>query len=440
MMNLVLHGVGAAQHRPRQRARPPITQIGKRERVDVILTNPPFGGEEEKTIQSNFPADKQTAETAWLFLQLVMRQLKDGGRCGIVVPERRAVWRRRRRADQASSCSPSATCTPSCGFLTACSSPTPRSRRTCSSSRRPGGRRRSGSTRSRRPTGRKKYSKTKPMRFEEFADCQAWWTSADRRTSGRGACLAGDVVASGYNLDRRNPKRPDDLSHRPPKELLADLVDTEREILALPREARRRDRVTVPQLRVGDLLRLERRPVTPDPLQEYISIGIRSFGHGIFHYEPTRGDQLGKLRFFEVVPDRLVVSNIKAWEGAVAISGARDAGCLASNRFLAYEPCDDRIDVRWARWFFLSERGNELLQRASPGRRTATARSPSTASRPWRSRCRRSRNNGESPPVSIVLKPDLMSFVPGSIMRTPLRMPSRPPPFCDWTCAPPRSR
>lgn len=120
-------------------------------------------------------------------------------------------------------------------------------------------------------------------------------------------------------------------------------------------------------VRVGVVLRLERRWVQVDPLREYVSVGIRSFGKGIFHYEPTPGGQLGKLRFFEVVPNRLIVSNIKAWEGAVAVSRADDAGCVASNRFLSYEPADDRIDVGWARWFFLSEYGNELLQRSSPG-------------------------------------------------------------------------
>lgn len=125
--------------------------------------------------------------------------------------------------------------------------------------------------------------------------------------------------------------------------------------------------MTVQRERVGAVLQLERRPVEPNPVQEYISIGVRSFGKGVFHYERAPGDALGKLRFFEVAPDRLVVSNIKAWEGAVAVSGPDDAGCLASNRFLLYRPIDNRIDVRWARWFFLSERGNELLQRASPG-------------------------------------------------------------------------
>jgi type I restriction enzyme M protein len=91
MMNLVLHGVGQPNIVRSNALAQPITQIGKRDRVDVILTNPPFGGEEEKSIQANFPADKRTAETAWLFLQLVIRRLKDGGRCGIVVAQRRLV-------------------------------------------------------------------------------------------------------------------------------------------------------------------------------------------------------------------------------------------------------------------------------------------------------------------------------------------------------------
>ena len=86
MMNLVLHGVGQPNITRGNALAMPITQIGKAQRVDVVLTNPPFGGAEEASIQANFPAGRQTAETAWLFLQLVMRILKDGGRCGIVVP------------------------------------------------------------------------------------------------------------------------------------------------------------------------------------------------------------------------------------------------------------------------------------------------------------------------------------------------------------------
>src|SRR6266576_2992626 len=75
-MNLLLHGLDAPQIDPGNSLRFKLTDIGERDRVDGILTNPPFGGEEEKGIQGNFPEDKQTAETALLFLQLIMRKLR----------------------------------------------------------------------------------------------------------------------------------------------------------------------------------------------------------------------------------------------------------------------------------------------------------------------------------------------------------------------------
>src|SRR5436189_1013179 len=75
-MNLLLHGLDAPQIDPGNSLRFKLTDIGERDRVDVILTNPPFGGEEERGIQGNFPEDKQTAETALLFLQLIMRKLR----------------------------------------------------------------------------------------------------------------------------------------------------------------------------------------------------------------------------------------------------------------------------------------------------------------------------------------------------------------------------
>ena len=88
-MNLLLHGLEAPQIDPENSLRFPLNEIGERDRVDVILTNPPFGGEEERGILSNFPEDKQTTETAILFLQLIMRKLRRApkpGRAAVVVP------------------------------------------------------------------------------------------------------------------------------------------------------------------------------------------------------------------------------------------------------------------------------------------------------------------------------------------------------------------
>jgi type I restriction enzyme M protein len=88
-MNLLLHGLDAPHIDPGNSLRFKLSEIGEKDRVNVIVTNPPFGGEEEKGIQGNFPEDRQTAETALLFLQLIMRRIRrEGkGRAAVVVPE-----------------------------------------------------------------------------------------------------------------------------------------------------------------------------------------------------------------------------------------------------------------------------------------------------------------------------------------------------------------
>ena len=88
-MNLLLHGLEAPMIAYGNTLAGKLTDIGERERVDVILTNPPFGGEEEAGIKAGFPADKQTSETALLFLQYIMRKLRrhpTTGRAAVVVP------------------------------------------------------------------------------------------------------------------------------------------------------------------------------------------------------------------------------------------------------------------------------------------------------------------------------------------------------------------
>jgi len=125
--------------------------------------------------------------------------------------------------------------------------------------------------------------------------------------------------------------------------------------------------MTVEHVRVGDLLKLVRRPVIVDPLRDYEEIGIRSFGKGIFHKEPISGAALGNKRVFEIHPGELVLSNVFAWEGGIAVSSASDEGKIGSHRFMTYQPIDGKVDIAWAGWFFLSEPGMDLIRRASPG-------------------------------------------------------------------------
>ncbi len=238
MMNLVLHGVGQPNITRGNALAQSITQIGKARRVDVVLTNPPFGGEEEKSIQANFPADKQTAETAWLFLQLVIRMLKDGGRCGIVVPNGLlfggGVGARIKKQLLTECNLHTIVRLPDGAFAPYTDIPsnllffdkTGRTKEIWYYQIPP-------------PQGRKKYSKTKPMRFEEFADCQVWWANRVENDQAWRVPIADIEANDEYNLDLRNPNRADDLAHRPPAELLAELIETERSILALLAELER---------------------------------------------------------------------------------------------------------------------------------------------------------------------------------------------------------
>ena len=85
-MNLILHGIEAPNIRRTNALEKPLKEIGEDDRYDIIVTNPPFGGEEEAGIQLNFPEATRTSETALLFLQFIMRSLRPKGRCAVVVP------------------------------------------------------------------------------------------------------------------------------------------------------------------------------------------------------------------------------------------------------------------------------------------------------------------------------------------------------------------
>jgi type I restriction enzyme M protein len=236
MMNLLLHEV-QQPHIVRVNALArPVAEIRKADRVDVVLTNPPFGGEEEKTIQANFPEGTRTAETAWLFLQLVQRMLDRSGRCAMVVPNGvlfgggvGAKIKERLLTE--------------CNLHTVVRLPqgvfapytiiptnilffekTGRTKEVWFYELPP-------------PEGRKGYTKTRPLRFEEFADCEAWWRGRSRRgrekTERAWRVPIADIETNGYNLDLRNPHSPDDLTHRPPGELLVELSKIEQEVLKL---------------------------------------------------------------------------------------------------------------------------------------------------------------------------------------------------------------
>jgi type I restriction enzyme M protein len=230
-MNLLLHGLDAPQIDPGNSLRFKLTDIGERDRVDVILTNPPFGGEEEKGIQGNFPEDKQTAETALLFLQLIMRKLRRQGgksRAAVVVPNGTlfgdGVCARIKEELLKDFNLHTIVRLPNGVFAPYTGIPTNLLFFD-----------RSGPTREvwyyeqPLPDGRKNYTKTAPIQFEEFAPLISWW-SKRKESDLAWKVPAAELLASGCNLDRKNPCAKEDITHLPPAQLAANILKKEQRI------------------------------------------------------------------------------------------------------------------------------------------------------------------------------------------------------------------
>lgn len=249
-MNLLLHGMEYPRIDPGNSLRFPLREIGDRDRVQVILTNPPFGGEEDKGILGNFPRNKRTAETALLFLQLIMRRLKrpghgsdDGGRAGVVVPNGTlfgdGVCARIKEDLLKHFNLHTIVRLPEGVFAPYTDIPSNLIFFD-----------RSGPTRDiwyyqiPLPEGRRKYTKTKPMEYAELADCLAWWNEREENEHAW-KVSAADVLkydAEGklvsVNLDIKNPHSLEALEHREPTELLDDIFQNEQRVLDLLAEIR----------------------------------------------------------------------------------------------------------------------------------------------------------------------------------------------------------
>ena len=118
---------------------------------------------------------------------------------------------------------------------------------------------------------------------------------------------------------------------------------------------------------IGEIAQLERRPVNVDLSHEYHEIGIRSFGRGVFHKEPVSGTALGAKRVFRIKPGDLLLNNVFAWEGAIAVADEEQEGRIGSHRFMTYVVDRNLADPHYLLYYLLSESGLELIRRASPG-------------------------------------------------------------------------
>jgi type I restriction enzyme M protein len=205
---------------------------------EVLQSQSVFGGEEERGILGNFPEDKQTSETALLFLQLIMRKLRrpgssspargqgeghvTAGRAAVVVPNGTlfgdGICARIKEELLKDFNLYTIVRLPNGVFAPYTSIPTNllffdryHPTEEVWYYEQP------------LPEGRKNYTKTQPIQFEEFAGCLKWWN--DRQENDRAwKVSASELFANGCNLDRKNPNAATDFEHLPPEQLADDIL------------------------------------------------------------------------------------------------------------------------------------------------------------------------------------------------------------------------
>ncbi len=231
--NLMLHGFDTPAVRRDNYLNKPYSDWGKKDKVDVIVTNPPFGGVEEDGTETNFPQKFRTKETADLFLSLIIKLLKDGGRAAVVLPDGTLFGegvKTRIKEELLDKCNlhtivrlPNGVFNPYTGIKTNLlffekGTPT----KEIWYFEHP------------YPKGVKSYNKTKPINIKEFDLEKAWWNKR-KESQYAWKVSAEEIKKRNYNLDVKNPfQEADNLAS--PKEILAQYRKTEKKISSVQDE------------------------------------------------------------------------------------------------------------------------------------------------------------------------------------------------------------
>ena len=233
--NMILHGIDIPVNIKHDNTLSrPLRDYTSSDRVDVIITNPPFGGMEEDGIENNFPSTFRTRETADLFLLLITHLLRNEGRAAVVLPdgflfgEGTKTNLKRELLEEFNLHTivrlPKGVFAPYTSINTNVlffekGAPT----QDVWFFEHP------------YPEGYKSYSRGKPLTIAEFDLEKKWWGGAQRKgrkvTEQAWKVSVKDLAARNYNLDCKNPHQVE-INHRDPAELMAEYQEISRQLTA----------------------------------------------------------------------------------------------------------------------------------------------------------------------------------------------------------------
>ena len=223
MMNLLLHEVDDPNIVRANTLSKPLKDITEKDQYDVIMTNPPFGGEEESGVSANLPVGMQTSDTALAFLLYIAYSLKPRGRCAIILPKGTPISGKgipkkiRQQILENFNLhtiiklpkgvfSPYTSIATNILFF-------------------------NGGEQTKeiwyyeiKKQEGKNYSKSRPIQYEEFIECNSWWNNRVEKQNAWKVAI-DKIMDDDYNLDALNPNLTDVVEYESPDKMLEDMIN-----------------------------------------------------------------------------------------------------------------------------------------------------------------------------------------------------------------------
>lgn len=178
--------------------------------------------------------------------------------------------------------------------------------------------------------------------------------------------LATSIALPSLEEQQRIVARIEELATKI-KEALCLRNEIETETYSLLAAAYYRIADSAPRKVLADVAPLNRRPVNVDVEKDYPQVSVRSFGRGSFHNPPLAGSEITWQKPFLVKSGDILISNIKAWEGALAVALPEDDNRVASHRYLTCVPIPGVAASKFVCFHLLTPEGLHYIGEASPG-------------------------------------------------------------------------
>ncbi len=360
LTNLILHEIDLPDYHYIDSLKKEYNSIGKKDQVDVILANPPFGASIADGVETNFPANFRSKESAQLFLALIVQLLNTNGRAAVVLPDGCIKGDGARIRERLLE-----TCNlhtivklPETAFFPATVSTNLLFFDKGESTRE------IWYYQHKFPENQKSYSKTKPIDFNEFSNIIKWWNNREENDNAWKVKVE-DLVDFDLDLKRQTvlEKKHIDL----PK-TISNLRSKTVKFTNLINDFEQKTFSNISDLKpIKSFLKRVKNPIDIEDDLKYKRVTIKTNHNGISLRDEELGINIGTKKQFTVNPNQFLLSKIDARNGAFGIVPSDLDNAIITGNFWTYEVDKNIVDINWFLYFTESFHFIDICKTASTG-------------------------------------------------------------------------